>query len=178
MRIEKLGKANPGAGRAPLLRGMSPAELELYGAILLGTPQGTIKVLPSIEGMKVVGTSGSVAGIEGTLRCTSPTLPAAKRGISGQVDGVRLFARRPRFGIRLRQREVHFTVGKAEWRSHTRSFRSYSLVDTGTEEIVARSVGGKQWLSDEIDPSEAVAAVLFIDSGLVHQSSLINWITF
>lgn len=159
------------------LSGPSPAEREEKMTVECATPKGTVEYLWTPEGPTVRGVRGEVAGVEGRLRCSGAGILAVKRGLKGMVGNWQVTARRPKFGLRLRDREVDFTVGATRWRSETTSANRYQIVEPATGRVVFERASRKISVADDIEPHQVMAALLFQKAEIVQMGSFLNALT-
>jgi hypothetical protein len=166
-------------GAGPSLKeqivGVDAAELAGANASMLSTPHGVVTLLESVGRLVVVG--GTVP--RGEVEAPDPvSIPAARRGLRGRVDGRELTMMRPHFGLRLRHRSVLMRSSSVQWRSVMRSYRSFEIRLRDTDEVILTRRGSSERVSAGLSAEELVIALLFGHCGIIQCSSLVNFVTF
>jgi hypothetical protein len=106
-----------------------------------------------------------------------PSLPALKRGVEARVGIASVGIRRPRYGVRRRDRSVLFDGPGVSWSSDFLAPGRWSLVRRRDGGAVVTVERGSHVIDPDASPAEVSLAVAVLRSRLVETSSLVAYLS-
>lgn len=101
-----------------------------------------------------------------------PSLGMLKRGIEGRVGERPLRIRRPRYGLRRRDRTIIIEGDRIRWHTLFRRHRHYDIVRSADDVLLYRRMDRRQFVNADASAEEVSVALVVAASGIIATSSL------